>query len=55
MVSNIVVEIPYQALMAVIIFVCFYYPIGLYENAQPTDQVHERGALFFLFTLEFLM
>lgn len=55
MASNILVEIPWNSLMAVIIFFCFYYPIGLYNNAVPDNQVHERGALFFLFTLEFLL
>lgn len=55
MISNIVVELPWNGLMAVIIFFCFYYPIGLYNNAVPTDAVHERGALFFLFVLQFLL
>jgi hypothetical protein len=26
-------------------YVCWYYPIGLYRNAEPTDAVAERGAL----------
>lgn len=29
MFANIVVELPWNMLMGVIIFVCFYYPIGL--------------------------
>ncbi|EME44726.1 ABC transporter-like protein [Dothistroma septosporum NZE10] len=55
MISNIVVELPWNALMAVIMFFCYYYPVGLYNNATATDAVHERGALFFLFMLEFLL
>lgn len=55
MTSNIVVELPWNGLMGVIIYFCFYYPIGLYNNAVPTGAVHERGALFFLFTLQFLL
>ncbi|KAF2718209.1 ATP-binding cassette multidrug transporter [Polychaeton citri CBS 116435] len=55
MISNIIVELPWNSLMAVIMFFCFYYPVGLYNNAAPTDSVHERGALFFLFVLEFLL
>lgn len=55
MMSNIIVELPWNSLMAVIIFFCFYYPIGLYRNAQPAGEVHERGALFFLFVLQFLL
>ena len=55
MFANIMVELPWNSLMAVIIFFCFYYPIGLYQNAVPTDAVHLRGAQFFLFVLEFLL
>ncbi|KAK8215113.1 Multidrug resistance protein [Zalaria obscura] len=55
MASNILVELPWNTLMAVFIFFCYYYPIGLYRNAEPTGAVAERGALFFLFVLEFLL
>ena len=55
MAANILVELPWNTLMAVIIFFCFYYPIGLYQNAVPTGQVHARGIQFFLFVLEFLL
>ena len=41
--------------MAIIIFFCWYYPIGMYRNAIPDHQVHERGALMFLFLWAFLM
>lgn len=55
MISNIAVELPWNALMAVIMFFCYYYPVGLYNNAASTGATHERGALFFLFMLEFLL
>ena len=55
MISNIAVEIPWNAFMAVVIFFCFYYPIGLQNNAAAAGATHERGALFFLFTLQFLL
>lgn len=55
MTANILVEIPWNTLMAVLIFVCWYYPIGLYRNAEPTDAVHERGALMFLLIWAFLL
>ncbi|KAK4549777.1 hypothetical protein LTR36_005078 [Oleoguttula mirabilis] len=55
MFANIVVELPWNTLMAVIIFFCFYYPIGLYNNALPTHELHTRGIQFFLFVLEFLL
>lgn len=54
-ISNILVEIPWNALMGVLIFLCWYYPIGLYRNAIPTESVHERGALMFLLLLSFLL
>ena len=53
--SNVVVELPWNTLMAVIIFFCWYYPIGMYKNAIPDGQVHERGALMFLLIWAFLM
>ena len=54
-VSNVVVELPWNTLMAVIIFFCWYYPIGMYRNAIPDGQLHERGALMFLLIWAFLM
>lgn len=55
MMSNIIVELPWNSLMAVMIFFCWYYPIGLYRNAIPTHAVHERGGLMFLLVWEFLL
>jgi len=52
--SNILVEIPWNSLMAVLIFLTWYYPIGLHQNAVVAGQVAERGALMFLFVLSFL-
>jgi len=55
MISNIVVELPWNSLMAVLIFFCWYYPIGLYRNAAETDSVHLRGFQLFLFVWMFLL
>lgn len=55
MVANIIVELPWNTLMAVLVFLCWYYPIGLYHNAEPTHAVAERGALVFLLLLSFLL
>lgn len=41
--------------MAMFVFVGWYYPIGLRQNAVEADQVAERGALVFLFILVFLI
>lgn len=53
--SQILVELPWNTLMAVIIYFCWYYPIGMYRNAIPEHQVHERGALMFLLIMAFLL
>lgn len=55
MLSQIIVELPWNTLMAVFMFVCWYYPVGLYRNAEQADQLHERGALIFLFLWAFLL
>lgn len=55
MTSNIIVELPWNSLMAVLIFLCWYYPIGLYRNAEPTGEVTQRGGLMFLLILQFLL
>jgi ABC-type multidrug transport system permease subunit/ABC-type multidrug transport system ATPase subunit len=55
MISNIVVELPWNTLMAILIFFCWYYPIGLYKNAEPTGAITERGGLMFLLIWEFLL
>ncbi|KAJ5515061.1 CDR ABC transporter [Penicillium fimorum] len=53
MAANIIVELPWNALMSVLIFVCWYYPIGLERNAG--DDLHERGALMWLLVLTFML
>ncbi|EXJ55394.1 ATPase [Cladophialophora yegresii CBS 114405] len=55
MLSNILVELPWAALGAVVLFFCWYYPIGLYRNATYSDAVASRGATQFLFVLEFIL
>jgi len=55
MLSNIIAELPWNTLAAILLFFCWYYPIGLYTNAQPTDEVHLRGFLVFLLVWAFLM
>lgn len=53
--SNIIVELPWNCLMALLIFLGWYYPIGLYQNAVEAGQTGERGALMFLFILAFML
>lgn len=53
--SQIMIEIPWNSLLAVAMFFCWYYPVGLYRNAEAADQVTERGLLAFLFMWAFMM
>ena len=46
--SNVIAEIPWQTILAVIQFVTWYYPLGMYQNALVTDSLAERGGLMFL-------
>ncbi|KAF5093006.1 hypothetical protein D0Z03_002595 [Geotrichum reessii] len=48
MISNIVVELPWQTLMSAISFFSFYYPTGYYRNASAEGALAERGANFFM-------
>lgn len=51
--AQITSEIPYQFLIGTIAYFCWYYPVGLYENAVPTDTVNARGALMWLYITAF--
>jgi ABC-type multidrug transport system permease subunit/ABC-type multidrug transport system ATPase subunit len=55
MLAQIIVELPWNSLMAVIMYFAWYYPVGLYNNASDAGQTTERGALMFLFLLAFLI
>lgn len=55
MLSQILVEWPWMVLVAMLTFFTWYYPIGLYRNAIPTDTVAERGALMFLYLMNFFI
>ncbi|KAL3418763.1 ABC transporter cdr4 [Phlyctema vagabunda] len=55
MLANIIVEIPWNAIAALLMWISWYYPVGLYENAKVTGSVTEKGALMFLLVLSFLL
>jgi ABC-type multidrug transport system permease subunit len=55
MLSNLVIEIFWNTLMAAMAYFCWYYPIGLYQNAVSTQEVSSRGGLAFLFIWAFMM
>ncbi|AQZ16701.1 (ZYRO0D11858g) [Zygosaccharomyces parabailii] len=52
-VSQILVEAPWNFLAGAIAYFIYYYPIGFYQNASAAGQLHERGALFFLWSTAF--
>jgi ATP-binding cassette subfamily G (WHITE) protein 2 (PDR) len=55
MLCNILVELPWATIASVVLFFCWYYPIGLYRNAEYTDSVSARSGLQFLLVWEFIM
>ena len=55
MLSQIIVELPWNTLMAFFMYVSWYYPVGLHHNAQAAGQVTERGGLMFLLLVAFML
>ncbi len=55
MLTNIFVEIPWAIVASILLFFCWYYPIGLYRNAGATNAVVERGGLMFLLVTSFVL
>jgi ABC-type multidrug transport system permease subunit len=46
--ANIVIEAAWLTLISAILFVCWYYPIGMQRNGDPFFGTAERGGLAFL-------
>ncbi|KAF4984703.1 hypothetical protein FZEAL_143 [Fusarium zealandicum] len=55
MLSQIVVEMPWNTLMSLLMFVCVYYPVGFNNNAADAGQTVERGGLMWLLFWQFLI
>jgi len=55
MISNIIVEVPWNMLMSVFMYVAWYYAVGMDRNAAETNSETERGGLMFLFVLTYLI
>ncbi|CAG90679.2 DEHA2G14894p [Debaryomyces hansenii CBS767] len=53
--AQITAEIPWQILTGTLAFFCWYYPIGLYGNAEATDTVSQRGALMWIIIVLFFI
>jgi ABC-type multidrug transport system permease subunit len=54
LVANVAVEMVWQTIMSLILFACWYYPIGMHRNGIPTGDVSGRSALVFLFIWSFM-
>jgi ABC-type multidrug transport system permease subunit len=52
--ANFIVEIAWQTLMSVILFVCWYYPIGMQRNGAPTHDTSARSGVVFLLIWSFM-
>jgi ATP-binding cassette subfamily G (WHITE) protein 2 (PDR) len=55
MLSQVIVELPWNSLMAVFMFASWYFPVGLQNNAIAAGQQTERGFLMFLLLWVFLL
>ncbi|PVH97056.1 P-loop containing nucleoside triphosphate hydrolase protein [Periconia macrospinosa] len=48
LVANIIVEVFWQTIAAIFVFLAWYFPIGLWRNTDTTFPWHERVGLMFL-------
>ena len=53
--SNVLAEIPWQTLMAVLFFTSWYYPLGMNRNASVLGELHQRGGLMFLLMWSYML
>ena len=53
--SNIIIEIPWQTFMAGILFLSWYFPLGMHHNAIAVGQSNERAGLMFLLLLSYML
>ncbi|KAF6821985.1 ABC multidrug transporter [Colletotrichum musicola] len=53
--ANVLVEMAWNSLIAVLCYVCWYYPIGLYRNAEYTNAVSSRGFTMFMLVWVFFI
>ncbi|OQD65457.1 hypothetical protein PENPOL_c006G02559 [Penicillium polonicum] len=46
--TNMFVELVWYMFLSIFTFLCWYYPLGCYRNAEVTDSLHSRNTLIFL-------
>lgn len=54
-ISNIFVELIWNTIAAMLCFVVWYYPVGLYQNAQYTASLNSRSVLMLLYVWTIFM
>ncbi|KAI9645138.1 Multidrug resistance protein [Ciborinia camelliae] len=54
-ISNILVELPWNTLVAIIMFLSWYYPVGMYRNALLTKTMLERNGMMLLLIWVYLI
>ncbi|CCD22577.1 ATP-binding cassette multidrug transporter PDR15 NDAI_0A04200 [Naumovozyma dairenensis CBS 421] len=54
-ISQIIVEIPWNFIAGTIAYCIYYYAVGFYANASEANQLHERGGLFWLLATAFFV
>ena len=53
LIANIIVEVLWQMLLSVVVFVSYYYPVGFWQYADP--EFTQGAVLVFLYILEFFL
>jgi ATP-binding cassette subfamily G (WHITE) protein 2 (PDR) len=53
--ANVIVELFWQTLTSVLVFVAWYYPIGLWRNGDPDFTTAQRGGLTFVIIWMFFL
>lgn len=48
LISNILVELSSQTVVSIIAYICWYFPLGLWNNTLQQHRLNERGVLTFL-------
>ena len=54
LISNVLVELPWQTLMSVVLFGTWYYPIGFFNNASSMADASQRAGLVLLSLWSFM-
>lgn len=53
--ANTVIEMLWNSVAALAVYLPFYFLVGMYENGKITDTQDERGALMFLLVWAFMV